>query len=489
MIENKFEYSNTNKRYHTFDYYLKNKYNEKVFKVSLNAGFSCPNRDGTKGYGGCTFCSNLGGGENGGNIHEDLDIQYEKIKEILHLKWPVAKYIPYFQAFSNTYAPVNILKEIYEPFIYKEDVVALSIATRADCLNDDVIDYLATIAKRRDLWVEIGLQTSNDETAKLINRGYDYATFVDSINKLRKHNINVTVHIINGLPNETKEMMVNTVKEINKLDIQGIKIHSLNILKNSIMGNDFYNNPFKILSRNDYIDVVIKQLENLRKEIVVQRLTSDPIKENLIAPKWNTDKIQLLNDIDKEMVNRDTYQGKALEVKEKVLSGAVKYYHELVQNFASKDKIAIDATLGNGYDSLFLAPLFKKIYSFDIQDLAIKRSKEKLKDYTNVEIIQANHMYIDNFVKEKVDLVTFNLGFLPGSDKKICTNSYTTINAIKKSYELLNKDGLIILTTYSRHSGGEKEANEIDNFLENNPYEYTKKRFDYEIVYVIKKPK
>ena len=139
-MENEFIYSNTNKRYHTFDYYLKNKYKEKVFKVSLNAGFSCPNRDGKVGFGGCTFCSSLGGGENGGNIHDDLDIQFNKIKDIMHLKWPVAKYIPYFQAFSNTYAPVNILKEIYEPFIYKEDVVALAIATRADCLEDDVVD-------------------------------------------------------------------------------------------------------------------------------------------------------------------------------------------------------------------------------------------------------------------------------------------------------------------------------------------------------------
>ncbi len=486
-MENSFECSNTNKRYHTFDYYLKNKYHEKVFKVSLNAGFTCPNRDGKVGYGGCTFCSNLGGGENGGNIHDELDVQFNKMKDIMHLKWPASKYIAYFQAFSNTYAPVNILKELYEPFVYKEDVVAISIATRADCLEDDVIDYLASINERRDLWVEIGLQTSNDETAKLINRGYDYNTFVDSVNKLRKHNINVTVHIINGLPNETKEMMIKTVQDINKLDIQGIKIHSLNILKDSVMGNDFYNHPFKILSKNDYIDVVIKQLENLRKEIVVQRLTSDPIKENLIAPKWNTDKIQLLNDIDKEMVKRDTYQGKALESKEKKLSPSVIYYHDLINNFASKDKIAIDATLGNGNDSLFLANLFKKVYSFDIQDLAVKRSKEKLKDYDNVIVTQANHMYVDNYVKEKVDLVTFNLGFLPGSDKKICTNSYTTINALKKCYELLNDNGLIIITTYSRHLGGSKEANDIDDFLSNSNYKYDKKRFDYELVYVIRK--
>ena len=166
-MENNFEYSNTNKRYHTFDYYLKNKYKEKVFKVSLNAGFTCPNRDGKIGYGGCTFCSNLGGGENGGNIHEDLDIQFNKIKDIMHLKWPVAKYIAYFQAFTNTYAPVNILKEIYEPFVYKEDVVAIAIGTRADCLDDDIIEYLASIASRKDLWVEIGLQSAHDDTAKI----------------------------------------------------------------------------------------------------------------------------------------------------------------------------------------------------------------------------------------------------------------------------------------------------------------------------------
>ena len=486
-MEKIFEYSNTNKRYHTFDYYLKNKYNEKVFKVSLNAGFSCPNRDGKIGYGGCTFCSSLGGGENGGNIHDNLDEQFEKVKSIMHLKWPIAKYIAYFQAFSNTYAPVNILKEIYEPFVYKEDVVSIAIGTRADCLDNDVVEYLASIASRTDLWVEIGLQTANDETAKLINRGYNYSVFVDSVNKLRKHNINVTVHIINGLPGENKEMMVNTIKEINKLDIQGIKIHSLNILKDSIMGKDFYNNPFKILSINDYIDVVIKQLENLRKEIVVQRLTSDPVKENLIAPMWNTDKIQLLNDIDKEMVIRDTYQGKALEKKDKELSKAVTYYHKLIENIANKDKIAVDATLGNGNDSLFLAPLFKKVYSFDIQDLAIKRSKEKLKDYNNVEIIKDNHIRLTNYVNDNIDLAVFNLGYLPGSDKKICTNSYTTTNAIKNAFSILSDDGIIIVVGYSRHLGGQKEIDDLDIFLENNNYNYNKTRFNYELVYEIKK--
>ena len=304
-----FQYSNTNKRYHTFDYYLKQKYGSKVFKVSLNAGFSCPNRDGKKGTTGCFFCSSFGGGENGGNVKEDLNTQFENIKKIMQLKWPNGKCIAYFQAFSNTYAPVEKLKEIYDPFFNRDDIVAISIATRADCLEDEIIDYLKEKATQKDLWIEIGLQTFNDKTAKLFNRGYDNKLFIDRLNKLRSANINVTVHIINGLKDETKEDMINTCKELNKLDIQGIKIHSLNIVKNSVWGNEYLVSPFKTITREEYIDTVIKQLEVLREEIVIQRLTSDPIMEELIAPNWNNNKTQLLNDIDKEMVKRNTYQG------------------------------------------------------------------------------------------------------------------------------------------------------------------------------------
>ena len=200
-----FKYSNTNKRYHTFDYYLKQKYNSKVFKVSLNAGFTCPNRDGSKGYNGCTFCGSQGAGENAGNVKDSLETQFETIKNIMSLKWPNGKTIAYFQAFSNTYASVNKLKEIYEPFVNRDDIISLSIATRADCLDDEIVDYLASINKRKTLWVEIGLQTFHDETANAFNRGYNNELFIDRVNALRKENINVTVHIINGLINETKE--------------------------------------------------------------------------------------------------------------------------------------------------------------------------------------------------------------------------------------------------------------------------------------------
>jgi hypothetical protein len=294
-----FKYSNTNKRYHTFDYYLKNKYHSKVFKVSLNANFTCPNRDGSKGINGCAFCSSLGAGENGGDKNDSLSLQFEKIKKIMQLKWPNAKSIAYFQAFSNTYASLDHLKEIYEPFANREDIVAIAIATRADCLDDEIIKYLSSINKRKDLWVEIGLQTFND----------DSKLFIDRVKALRKENINVSVHIINGLKGETKEMMVNTCKELNKLDIQGIKIHSLSILKDSLWGNEYLNKPFKLITREEYIDIVISQLEVLKEEIVIQRLTSDPLKDEIIAPSWNDNKTQLLNDIDKEMVRRNTYQG------------------------------------------------------------------------------------------------------------------------------------------------------------------------------------
>ena len=480
-----FKYSNTNKRYHTFDYYLKNKYQSKVFKVSLNAGFSCPNRDGSKGYNGCSFCNSQGAGENAGNINDALDVQFEKIRQIMQLKWPDGKCIAYFQAFSNTYAPIDKLKEIYEPFVTRDDIVAIAIATRADCLNDEVISYLSSINKRKDLWVEIGLQTFNDNTAAAFNRGYDSNLFINRVNALRKENINVTVHIINGLLNETKENMIQTCKKLNKLDIQGLKIHSLSILKNSILGNQYLNKPFPLLTRDEYIDIVISQLEVLRPEIVIQRLTSDPIKEDLIAPNWNNNKTQLLNDIDKEMVRRNTYQGKALQ--ENKLSKAVEYSHQVVESIANKDKIAIDATLGNGYDTMFLSPLFKHVYAFDIQELAIKRSKEKLKDFNNVTVIQDSHSNLDNYIKESIDFVIFNLGFLPGSDKKVATNSFTTILAIQKSMKLLSNDGIILVIGYSRHNGGAKEISEIENFLLENKIIYNKQNFDHETIFTIKK--
>ena len=305
-----FKYTLDNKRYHTLNYYLKNKFNTKVFKVSLNGGFTCPNLDGTKGYGGCIYCSKSGSGDFGGNPNKDLTTQFKEIKEVESKKWPNSKYIAYFQARTNTYAPLEVLKAKYEEVLKIDDVIGLFIATRCDAITDETLDYLEELNKRTFLTIELGLQTTNEKTSKLINRCHTLKEFEDMVKRLRKRNINVVVHIINGLPYETETDMLNTVKYLNKLDIQGIKIHMLCIIKDTPLETLYQKEKFHILTKEEYIDIVIKQLELLREDIVIHRITSDPDKNSLIEPTWLLKKFCLLNDIDKEMVKRDTYQGK-----------------------------------------------------------------------------------------------------------------------------------------------------------------------------------
>lgn len=304
-----FKYSNTNKRYYTLDYFYKTKFNSKVFKVSLNAGFTCPNKDGKVGTKGCIYCSKSGSGEYGGNVNKDIVTQFNEVKEMMLKKWPEAKYIGYFQANTNTYAPVEVLKEKYEPILKQDNVVGLNIATRPDSITDECLDYLEDLSKRTYLTVELGLQTIHEKTSILINRCHTLECFKDMVEKLRKRNINVVVHIINGLPYETKEMMIETVKYLSDLDIQGIKIHALSILKNTELAKLYEKEKFKVLSRDEYIDIVCTQLEYLREDIVVNRITGDPMASELIEPTWLTNKTTILNDIDKLMKQRDTYQG------------------------------------------------------------------------------------------------------------------------------------------------------------------------------------
>ena len=308
-MENKFKYSNSNKRYHTLDYFYKNKFNSKVFKVSLNAGFSCPNIDGTVGYGGCIYCSPSGSGDYAGNPNDNLVKQFNTVKEIIHKKWPEAKYIGYFQAHTNTYAPVNVLKEKYETILKLPNVVGLNIATRADAINDECLDYLTELNKKTYLTIELGLQTIHESTTKLINRCHTLECFEKMVKKLRDRNINVVVHIINGLPYETKEMMIETAKYLNKLDIQGIKIHMLHILKGTKLAKIYNEKPFHVLTKEEYIDIVCDQLEYINENIVINRITGDPSIDDLIEPNWLVKKFCVLNDIDKEMVKRDSYQG------------------------------------------------------------------------------------------------------------------------------------------------------------------------------------
>lgn len=309
-MNNIFKYSDNNKRYHKLDYFYKHKFNSKVFKVSLNAGLSCPNIDGKVGKGGCIYCSNSGSGEFAGNKNDDIITQFNEIKKMMLKKWPNAKYIGYFQAHTNTYAPVETLKKLYEPILQQENVVGLNIATRPDAISDECLKYLEELNKKTYLTIELGLQTIHKKTTKIINRCHTLECFENMVKKLREKNINVVVHIINGLPYETKEDMIKTAKYLNTLDIQGIKIHMLSVIKNTKLEKLYQLKPFHILTEEEYIDIVINQLENLSPEIVINRITGDPKLDDLIQPTWLVKKFCVLNNIDKEMVKRNTYQGK-----------------------------------------------------------------------------------------------------------------------------------------------------------------------------------
>jgi len=304
-----FKYTLDNKRYHTLNYFYKNKFGMKVFKLSLNGGFSCPNLDGTVGYGGCIYCSKSGSGEFGGDRCKTLTEQVNDMKKIVNKKNIACKYIGYFQARTNTHASVEILKEKYEEVLRCDDIIGLNIATRCDSISDECLDYLTLLNKKTFLTIELGLQTIHRKTSELINRCHSLKMFDEMVRKLRERHINVVVHIINGLPYEDEEMMLETVQHINKLDIQGIKIHMLHIIKDTEMANMYLREKFHVLSKEEYIDIVIKQLELLRPEIVINRITSDPDKETLLEPTWLIKKCTLLNDIDKEMKKRNTYQG------------------------------------------------------------------------------------------------------------------------------------------------------------------------------------
>lgn len=298
-----------NKRYNTIDRFYKYKYGKKVAKISLNANFSCPNKDGTKGYGGCSYCSLSGSGDFAGDKNKDLLTQFADIKAIMNQKWPDTLYMPYLQANSNTYGSLEKLKETYEPLTKIKDIIGISIATRSDCFNEEIYAYLNELNQRVPLQIELGLQTIHQKTAERINRGSTLEEFVSCVNRLHKLNIEIVVHIINGLPDESKEMMLQTIDFLNELPIQGIKIHSLLIIKNTRLAKEYENNPFKLLTRDEYVDIVCCQIERLRDDIIIHRLAADSGIDDLIEPLWTRKKLVVMNEIDKELRKRDTYQG------------------------------------------------------------------------------------------------------------------------------------------------------------------------------------
>lgn len=310
-----FKYAFDNKRYHTWNYYLRNRFGQKIFKVALEGGFDCPNRDGTVAHGGCTFCSAAGSGDFAGRRVDPIPVQFEKIKNKMHEKWSEGQYIAYFQAYTNTHAPLTVLKEKYEAALAQPGVVGLSIATRPDCLPDDVVEYLAELNERTFLIVELGLQTVHQKTSDLINRAHDMACYYEGIQKLRKHNIQIVTHIINGLPGEDYDMMMETAKTVAQMDVQGIKIHLLHLLKGTPMVKQYEKGMLEFMSQEDYINLVADQLEVLPPEMIIHRITGDGPIDLMIGPMWSMNKWEVLNGIDDELKRRDTFQGSKYEVQ------------------------------------------------------------------------------------------------------------------------------------------------------------------------------
>ncbi|MGN4124004.1 TIGR01212 family radical SAM protein [Lysinibacillus sphaericus] len=315
MTETNFPFPSEGKRYYTWNRYLRDQFGHKVFKVALDAGFDCPNRDGTVAFGGCTFCSAAGSGDFAGNKVDPIDVQFAEIRDKMHQKWKDGQYMAYFQAYTNTHAPLPVLKEKFEAALAQEGVVGLSIATRPDCLPDDVVEYLAELNERTYLWIELGLQTVHEKTANLINRAHDYATYVEGVEKLRKHGIRVCSHIINGLPLEDYDMMMETAREVAKLDVQGIKIHLLHLLKGTPMVKQYEKGMLEFLDQDVYTKLVADQLELLPPNMVIHRITGDGPIDLMIGPMWSVNKWEVLNGIDAELERRGSWQGKLFKAE------------------------------------------------------------------------------------------------------------------------------------------------------------------------------
>lgn len=298
------------KPYHSLDYMLKERFGEKVYKVTLNGGMSCPNRDGTIGHGGCIFCSEGGSGDFAASaalsIHEQIDSQIA----MLSAKRPIHEYIAYFQAYTNTYAPLSYLERIFTEAIEHEDIVGLSIGTRPDCLPDETLDLLSELNKKKPVTVELGLQTIHERTAAFIRRGYKLSCFEDALEKLQEHKLETVVHTILGLPGENTENILETMRYLNAHHIDGIKLQLLHVLKHTDLADYYGQTGFHILSEDEYVDLVIHCLEVLSPDITIHRLTGDGPSDLLIAPLWSLKKRSVLNHIHHELKVRDTWQGR-----------------------------------------------------------------------------------------------------------------------------------------------------------------------------------
>lgn len=306
---NPFPYSDDNKRYHTWNHYLRHRFHRKVAKVPLDAGFTCPNRDGTKSTGGCLFCTPHGSGDCVVAAPSLME-QYERGLQTMRRKWPDCASIAYFQAYTNTYGPLSRIRECIEPFLQREEVKAIALATRADCLDDEKVAYLQSLSDQREIWVELGLQSVHDQTAEAMNRAHSYAEFEDCVRRLSKSDLRICVHLIDSLPGESQEMMIESARRIAQLPIHAVKIHMLHLMRGTRLAQLHEQHPLRLQTMEEYVDTVIRQLEVLPAEMIIQRLTGDGPADDLIAPQWTRKKVCVLNEIDKEMARRDTWQSR-----------------------------------------------------------------------------------------------------------------------------------------------------------------------------------
>ena len=298
------------KPYHSLDYMLRERFGEKVYKVTLNGGMSCPNRDGKLGTRGCIFCSAGGSGDFAADSSLSITEQIDRQISILSAKRPIHKYIAYFQAFTNTYAPVEYLEKIFTEALAHPGIAALSIGTRPDCLGKDVIALLSRLNRQKPVWVELGLQTIHEKTAAYIRRGYPLSCFEDAVRRLRSEDIEVIVHTILGLPGESTQDILNTMKYLNHQDIQGIKLQLLHVLRGTNLASDYEKGLFRTYERDEYISLVISCLEHLRPDMVIHRITGDGPKDLLISPLWASRKREVLNLLHHQMKENHNYQGR-----------------------------------------------------------------------------------------------------------------------------------------------------------------------------------
>lgn len=298
------------KRYYSLNYYLKQTYGEKVYRLSLNGGMTCPNRDGTLGSRGCIFCSAGGSGDFAADSTLPISMQLVKAREMVSAKTDCRKFIAYFQAYTNTYADISYLRKIYLEAAAQPDIVAISIATRPDCIGNDVLSLLLEINQIKPVWIELGLQTIHPATSNFIRSGFTYDCFLDTAARLSEAGLTIIVHLILGLPGETKEMMLASVDAVASLPISGIKLQLLHILEGTELAAYYRAHPFPLFTLDEYCDFIPRCLERLPEDIIIHRITGDGPKRLLIAPKWSTDKKRVLNQIHRNMKEQDTWQGK-----------------------------------------------------------------------------------------------------------------------------------------------------------------------------------